>query len=114
MDALLAPFAPPAHEGELRLRIADGLGQRELPIFADLREQLVPRLARRLRRHGHPVSGLDLPTDARPFPGARFAWEVETDAGARLRIRCELRPRALWPSRVGSVRYAVVVEPAAG
>jgi len=93
--------------GTLRLSIEDGLGRRELGIFDELRVTLVPRLAQRLREHGHVVRDLKLPSEAAPFPGSRFAWEVETVDGPRVTISCELRPRWLWRSRVGSVRYAI-------
>ncbi|MCW2953562.1 MAG: hypothetical protein JWQ48_2732 [Conexibacter sp.] len=94
-------------EGELRVSIDDRIGSRELPSVGALRDALVPRLRRCLHELGHAVPDLELPRDARPFPGSRFAWQVETEAGVRLTIRCELRPRRLWRTRLGSVRYTV-------
>jgi hypothetical protein len=94
-------------EGELRVAIDDRIGIRGLPSVGALSAALVPRLTRRLRELGHVVSDLELPSDARPFPGSRFAWQVETEAGVRLTIRCELRPRRLGRTRLGSVRYTV-------
>jgi hypothetical protein len=98
-------------EGRLRLSIADGLDGRELLIFADLRDTLVPRLTARLHELGHVVAALHVPSDARPFPGARFDCQVETVGGERLTVRCELRARRLHGGRVGSVRYAIVPAP---
>lgn len=95
-------------EGRLRLAIADGHDHRELAIFGELRAALVPLLLARLRDVGHAVERLDLPADARPFPGARFDCLAETATGERLTIRCELRPRRWNGARVGSVDYRVV------
>jgi len=95
-------------EGRLGLNIADGFRRRELAIFVDLRQRLIPRLRARLDEHGLRVEQLELPGDARPYPGARFSCPAATASGERLTIHCELRPRRWNGSRVGSVRYAVV------
>ncbi|ADB51862.1 hypothetical protein [Conexibacter woesei] len=94
-------------EGELRLAMRDGRHDSQLLLFAELREALVPRLARRLGELGHVVRRIEVPSDARPYPGSRFACDVETDGGVRLTVHCELRPRRLRPARVGRVRYVI-------
>lgn len=94
-------------EGELRLTMRDGRRDSQLLLFAELRETLVPRLTRRLGELGHVVRRVEVPSDARPYPGSRFACSVETADGGRLTVHCELRPRRLRPARVGRVRYAI-------
>lgn len=102
------PSANVVAEGRLGLHIADRFGGRELAIFVDLRERLLPRLRARLNELGLAVEQLELPGDARPYPGANFACPAATATGERLTVHCELRPRRWNGSRVGSVRYAVV------